>query len=253
MRNYDLGIKIPIVENPVVYEPDYIPYSFNKTEEYKGFNSYVEERTDYVMFTKLDYSTAYDTVCRSLKRVGKLTLGEPENGFIKGKLYDKFHYSFNVQFVFNRLDDNEYLYITATVKNNFVSIKNKDWAWDYFLNAMYAYCPCANFFAQPCCGEPKVKRVLEVGSDVITRTVSDSVNNPSILGTLIGYGEGGFMAGEVLGNMWGTQHTETYVTQRTTNSVPVKIVYNNGRIYNGRVKKKTRLFREITASMNNIR
>lgn len=234
-----------------VKKPDYIVNNFSGISEYEGFNFLSEKSTEYMLISRLDYYDMFSAVNKAASKIGRVVISEPETGYIKCIFPDCYSRPYKAEFTFLRDSDGEYCYSTATLTKN-IYVKYKDWVWDYFLNSLYSVCPSVDFFAYPCCGNPKLKAVLELGSDERTKVVSETYTSPSLIGCAIGSSEAGFMGGSILGQMMGTQHTTSYSVREKMKSVPVKIIYNNGRVYSGSVKKNTRLYRQILAMENNL-
>lgn len=124
---------------------------------------------------------------------------------------------------------------------------NDSW-WDMFLSVLFEKNPEVNFGVTPASGEPRVVGVLDLRGDTKQVAVSKTSGGASLGGFLIGgalFGD----AGAIVGGLSGERRTVTNSRTVFSNEVLVRLIYSNGRLWEGTVLKGSQLYNEIMVTM----
>lgn len=189
-----------------------------------------------------------DKIVYALSVVGKVKKADGIRGYIKGK--------YKVSPV--RYIDMEFYVERSTTSCNVRAIfygvviaSAKDRWWDNFLSALFSTSPGADFGVSFAGKEPYVVGVLYLGTD--TKLVHNSVTTggTSMTGFLLGdmlFGPAGAI---VFGNS-GKTRTHGSTETEFSNTQLARLIYNNGRIYEGPIVKNTPLYNEIMVNMRTL-
>lgn len=124
----------------------------------------------------------------------------------------------------------------------------RDGAWDNFLTNLFELAPSADFGVTLSEGSPYVMGVLHLENDIEQVCISHTKRDPSLTGFLLGgalFGD----AGAIVGGMSGKQRTFGYTYTQFADSQLCRIIYNNGRLWEGTVRKDSELYNEIMVNM----
>lgn len=120
---------------------------------------------------------------------------------------------------------------------------NDDW-WDLFLHTLFEMYPKVDFGVSLANGDPVVAGVLNLSGDTKEVYYSKTSGGTSLGGFLIGgalFGD----AGAIVGGLSGTQRTVTNSRTVYSSELLVRVIYSNGRLWEGTVLKGSRLYNEI--------
>ena len=113
---------------------------------------------------------------------------------------------------------------------------------------LFSISPGTDFGVTLCNGTPYLLAVKYLGSDTVIESSSVTSGGTSLTGFLIGDALFG-APGAIVGGMSGRQYTSGVSKEAFSRTQLVKIIYNNGRIYEGEVKKNSQLYNEIMVNM----
>lgn len=120
----------------------------------------------------------------------------------------------------------------------------KDKWWDLCLSSLFELSPNTDFGVSLAEKSPYVVGLLYLGDDMEQVYVSRTKRNTSISGFLIGgalFGD----AGAIVGGMSGKQRTVGHSFTQFANSQLARLIYNNGRLWEGNITKGSKLYNEI--------
>lgn len=212
---------------------------------YKGFNSYQEKLTAFIFVSPMSFDSTFDLINSVILHIGKVSTGDKRRGIIKGRICYTTFQSEKIEFYIAKKD--KYCSVRAVLHGNML-IKAKDIYWDYFLSTLFAYSPDTDFGVTLCNHSPYLLAVNYVGSDTVLESHSVTSGGTSALGFLVGDALFG-TAGAVVGGMSGRSYTNGSTREVFANRQLIRIVYNNGRIYEGEVKKGSQLYNEIMVNL----
>ena len=180
----------------------------------------------------------------SLNLIGEVisSMGEIKNvdcyhGTLTARLLIPLKKKVPVIFYVERNDDR------CKVRACFYRSASDDW-WDFFLEALFEKCPDADFGVSIAHGDPLVAGVLHLGGDTREVYSSTTTGGTSLSGFLIGgalFGD----AGAVVGGLSGKQRTVTNSRTEFSSTLLVRIIYSNGRLWEGTINKGSQLYNEI--------
>lgn len=130
----------------------------------------------------------------------------------------------------------------------FHRLANDEW-WDIFLYTLFARNPGADFGVSLANGDPQVVGVLNLRGDTKQVSFSRTTGGTSLGGFLIGgalFGD----TGAIVGGLSGNQRTVTNTRTVFSNELLVRIIYSNGRLWEGTVVKGSQLYHEIMVNMS---
>lgn len=125
-----------------------------------------------------------------------------------------------------------------------------DGVWDLFINTLNQMTDNADFAISCANGDPYAVALLYLGGELEEVQISSTVHNTSLVNALIGgalFGDAGF----VLGGMSGPTRTYGHSYERFADSQLVRIMYNNGRIWEGTLRKGSKLYNDIMVNFAN--
>jgi len=193
--------------------------------------------TVYCFVSPFSTQETVDLICRTLPTICGVVKEKSENrGYIKAK----------IPLVRNKVDVE--FFVKRAEKDCNVRVLWKKMAsdnlWDAFLTAMHGQSNNADFAITRANGDPYAVALLYLGGELEEVQISRSVRKNSLINALIGgalFGDAGF----VLGGMTGPTRTQGYSYERFSDSQLVRIMYNNGRIWEGTLKKGSKLYNDI--------
>jgi len=185
------------------------------------------------------YSTkeTVELICKALPSVcGVMKEKNDNRGYIKAKIPVKRN-KVDVEFYIKRAEQN------CNVRVLWKKMAD-DYVWDVFLTTLHQLTDNADLAVTCANGDPYAIALLYLGGELEEVQISRTVHKTSIMGALIGgalFGDAGF----VLGGMSGPTRTYGHSYERFADSHLVRIMYNNGRIWEGTLKKGSKLYNDI--------
>lgn len=193
--------------------------------------------TAYCMFVPGGTETAVRTLAKALETTGGLKNVDAVRGVLDGWINISSKKRYPVELYVERSEG------TCRVRTVFTRQANDDW-WDIFLRALFRQNPDTDFGVQPANGEPLVAAVLDLQGDTEQFTTSHTYGGTSLGGFLLG----GMLAGDagaIVGGMSGKQRTYSNTKTLYSKELLVRLIYTNGRIWEGTVPKSSQLYNEI--------
>ncbi len=176
---------------------------------------------------------------------GEVKQCNENNGYVQGVYYINTKRTLSqpqtVEFYISRRDE------LCKVRCFFKKCANDD-VFDYFLTALFAQFPDADFGVSRAEGLPYVMGVLYLGGDTEQVHISQTKSKGSLAGFLLGgalFGD----AGAIVGGMPRRQRTVGHTYTQFSNSQLARIIYNNGRLWEGTITKGSELYNEIMVNM----
>ena len=185
------------------------------------------------------YSTpeTVDLICRALPTLCGVVKERNDNrGYIKAKIPVRGN-KINADFYIKRAESE------CNVRVFWKKLAD-DYVWDAFLTTIKELTNQADFAVTCANGDPYAIALLYLGGELEEVQISRTVRKTSIMGALLGgalFGDAGF----VLGGMSGPTRTYGHSYERFSDSQLVRIMYNNGRIWEGTLKKGSKLYNDI--------
>ena len=129
------------------------------------------------------------------------------------------------------------------VRAVFKNVANDAW-WDFFLQELFDSSTGVDYGVSLANGSPQLAAVLNMTGEISQVSFSKTTGGRSLGGFLVGGALFG-TAGAVVGGLSGNQRTVTHTNTTFSNSLLVRIIYNNGRLWEGAVHKGSNLYNEI--------
>ena len=201
------------------------------------------------------YSTqeTAEVISTAMERIGKIKEINARSGSIKATHRDKNWNKRKLNFFIERAekDCKVRMVMSDSCLDTKYVWKQRDGVWDDFLKQLFELMPNVDFGITLSEGSPYVVGAIFVGDDIEQVHISKTKNNPSVARFIIG----GLMfgtAGAVVGGLSGTSKT----TGRTFNQISayqlVRIIYNNGRVWEGAISKNSDLYNEIMVNLETL-
>ena len=214
--------------------------TWKKIKEYRATHKCslnLKNDTTYCFVVHRPTLEALNMIVEVLSTIGEVKRVDQNHGVIIGKV---------------RISSKKKRPITIYVERNneqckvracFRRLANDDW-WDCFIDTLFEKYPGIDFGVSLAKGDPVVAGVLNLSGDTHEVYSSTTRGGTSLGGFLVGgalFGD----AGAIVGGLSGKQRTVT--TSRTvfSSQLLVRVVYSNGRLWEGTVNKGSRLYNEI--------
>lgn len=202
----------------------------------------------YCFVSPFPMKETFNKITCALSSVGKVKKTDDVKGYIKGKYkVSPFRY-IDIEFYIERSS------VSCNVRAIFygaVIITAKDKWWDNFLSALFSTSQGVDFGISFANKNPYVVGVLYLGTD--TKLVHQSVTTggTSMTGFLLGdllFGP----AGAIVFGSSGKTRTHGSTETQFSNTQLARLIYNNGRIWEGQIVKNTPLYNEIMVNMRTL-
>ena len=187
---------------------------------------------------------------RAFAHVGKVKKADNVRGYLHGKYRVSALRHVDIEFFVQR--DETSCKVRALLNEELLEIKSVmrtvDSWWDNFLIALFAESPGSDFGVSLANKDAYIVGVLYLGDDTHQVHTSRTTGGTSLLGFLAGgvlFGT----AGAIVGGMSGKQRTVGCSFEQFSNSQLARVIYNNGRLWEGTVKKGSDIYNEIMVNM----
>lgn len=193
--------------------------------------------TTYCFIAPFSYEETCKKICEALAPVGEVKKTDSLHGTITGKIRVNSGKKAKVVFFIERNASK------CKVRAIFKKVANDDW-WDIFLRSLFSCSEGVDFGVSLAKGAPQLAGVLHLGDGTQQVSFSKTKGGTSLSGFLIGgalFGD----AGAIVGGLSGKQKTVTHSTTVFSDALLVRIIYNNGRLWEGKVSKGSPLYHEI--------
>lgn len=205
----------------------------------------------YTFMSPFSTQQTAEMICRAMEKLGTVKEANHRNGHIKAiyklSTFQKYKYNFYIEH-----SEKACRVRMVMADDGCLDIKRvwriRDGAWDKFLTNLFELSPDTDFGVTLSDGSPYVMGVLYLENDIEQVYISHTKRNTSITGFLLGgalFGD----AGAIVGGMSGRQRTIGHTYTQFANSQLSRIIYNNGRLWEGVVTKGSELYNEIMVNM----
>lgn len=197
--------------------------------------------TTYCFFIPYPIHMATDMLVKVLTVVGGVKNVDTRHGVVTGYITISKKKKQAVVFYVGNNEEN------CKVRAVFDFDGNDDW-WDIFLRALFRMYPGDDFGVTVANGDPLIAGILDLQGDTQQIAYSRTTGGTSLTGFLLGgalFGE----AGAIVGGMSGETRTYTDVRAKYSDELLVRIIYTNGRIWEGTVQKNSDLYNEILVNV----
>lgn len=178
--------------------------------------------------------------------VGKVEVTDLVKGYALCRYKVSAFRKIKVEFFIERSDTE--CKVRAVVHGEVIDRAKDKW-WDNYLTSMFRGYPNIDFGVSLASNHPLVCGVLFLGGETERVFISYTTGGTSLTGFLAG---GAFFggAGAIVGGLSGTQHTYGKSREQFADTQLMRIIYNNGRVWEGRVKKNSSMYQEIMVNMH---
>lgn len=180
-------------------------------------------------------------IAEVLGKTGKVKTVDPLHCTVSGKLQVDLHKKRKIIFYVEKNESE------CKVRAVFKDMANDAW-WDFFLQELFDSSPGVDYGVSIADGTPQLAAVLHLGDETSQVSFSKTTGGRSLGGFLVGGALFG-TAGAVVGGLSGKQRTITHTNTVYSNTLLVRIIYNNGRLWEGSVRKGSNLYNEIMVNM----
>lgn len=201
----------------------------------------IQGETTYCFLSPFSYEETCKKICEALAPIGEVKKTDPLHGTITGKIRVNSGKKAKVVFFVERNDTQ------CKVRAVFKKVANDDW-WDLFLRSLFSCSQGVDFGVSLAKGAPQLAGVLHLGDGTQQVSFSKTKGGTSLSGFLIGgalFGD----AGAIVGGLSGEQKTVTHTTTVFSDALLVRIIYNNGRLWEGKISKGSPLYHEIMVNV----
>lgn len=205
----------------------------------------METVTTYCFVSPFSMRETVGVINRAFQKVGKVKQIDEARGYMQCKYHAGPLNDRKVDFFIERNDQ------ACKVRACFygeVIVSGKDKWWDNFLSYLFIEAPEADFGVSLANKNAYVVGILYLGDDTTQVHTSRTTSGTSLLGFLAGGALFG-AAGAVVGGMSGKQRTVGHSFTKFSNSQLARIIYNNGRLWEGAVVKGSALYNEIMVNI----
>ena len=215
---------------------------------YRSFGKgYKIKSSVYVFYTPFDVQRTLTLINDAFNKIGFVTKMSVGSGYLSGVVMMSIVWFPKYEFYVTPSGDGCRVRVIQNVKVN-QTPKRCDKIYDEFLQEMFKLEPSVNFGIVMAKGAPYVVAVGELGSNTAVQTNTVSKQNANVLGMAVGnflFGTAGAIVGGLSGKTKSTGVTrEVFAKNRL-----VSVVFSNGRIFEGEIKKDTPLYNEIMAKI----
>ncbi len=204
------------------------------------------QRITYCFVSPFPTKETVDLINRAFSQVGRITSADNERGCLNGKYRVSAFRSVNIDFFIQR--DNNSCKVRAVLNEELLNtqsvLRTADGWWDNFLTQLFKVAPAADFGVSCANKGAYIAGVLFLGGDTEQIYTSRTTGGTSILGFLAGGAMFG-AAGAIVGGMSGKQRTVGRSYERFSDNQLARVIYNNGRLWEGIVRKGSAIYNEI--------
>lgn len=191
----------------------------------------------YCFVVPFSTNEALSMISEVLSSMGEVKQVDQNHGTLIAKLRVPPKKRVHVSFYVERNDKQ------CKVRACFNRVSSDVW-WDWFLDILFEKYPGVDFCVSLANGDPVIAGVLNMSGDTREVYSSTTRGGTSLTGFLIGgalFGD----AGAVVGGLSGKHRTVTDSRIEFSNTLLVRVIYSNGRLWEGPVTKGSSLYNEI--------
>ena len=210
----------------------------------------MEQQLTYCFISPFSTRDTVDLISSVFTHIGKVKKADANRGYLLTKYRVSCVRYVNMEFYVQR--DEHSCKVRMMPRADFIltasTIRTIDSWWDNFLTALFDEAPGADFGVSLATGDTYIVGVLHLGSDVVQVNTSRTTGGSSLLGFLAGGALFG-TAGAIVGGMSGAKRTVGHSFESYSDSQLAKVIYNNGRLWEGTIKKGSAIYNEIMVNM----
>lgn len=195
----------------------------------------------YCLISPFPFSDTMDLLKKMASKVGDVIQEDSRRGYILAKYKVSAFRKLKLEFFVER---NEKDCNVRAIFHGDVIVSAKDKWWDLCLSALFELAPNTDFGVSLAEKNPYVIGLLYLEDDTEQIHISRTKQNTSLTGFLLGgalFGD----AGAIVGGMSGKQRTVSHTVTQFSNSQLTRLIYNNGRLWEGSITKGSKLYNEI--------
>lgn len=201
----------------------------------------MDSKTIYAFFCPKPVTEVTEFIRQAMLTVGIVKIADARRGYVLGAYRVSRFRTIKMEFYIER---NPSACKIRAIFHGSVLMSVKDKWWDDFLNALFAVAPGVDFGVNVSYGKPLVCGVQFLEGETQQVYYSHTSGGTSLAGFMLGgllFGE----AGAIVGGFSGSKHTTGSVRTEFMTRQLVKVIYDNGRMWEGRVKKDSPLYNEL--------
>ena len=201
----------------------------------------IEGDTTYCFVAPFSTKDTMAKITEVLSKIGDVKDVDPLHCIVSGRLQVDLKKMQKITFYIERNESE------CKVRAVFKKMANDGW-WDFFLQELFDSSPSVDYGVSIANGNPQLAAVLHLGDETRQVSFSKTTGGRSLGGFLVGGALFG-TAGAVVGGLSGKQRTVTHTNTVYSNTLLVRIIYNNGRLWEGTVHKGSNLYNEIMVNL----
>lgn len=205
----------------------------------------------YCFVSPFSTKNTVELIEHAFAHIGKIKATDIIRGYLLGKYRVSALRQVNIEFFVQR--DETCCKVRAMLNMENLGtqsvLRTIDEWWDNFLVSLLAEAPGTDFGVSLANKEAYIVGVLYMGDDTVDIQTSKTTGGASILGFLAGgllFGA----SGAIVGGLSGKKRTVGRSSKQFSDTQSVRVIYNNGRLWEGTVKKGSALYNEIMVNMN---
>ena len=208
------------------------------------------EKLTYCFVSPFPTGKTTTAIYNAFQKVGEVIEADTSRGYIRAKFRVSALRKIKMEFFVQRsqTECKVRMVMPMDFAETQYNIRWVDGLWDKFLIALMETEPDADFGVTMAFDNAVIVGVQYLGSDIIQTQNSVTSGGSSLLGFLAGGALFG-SAGAIVGGMSGSQHTTGESFDMLSNKQIAKVIYNNGRYWEGVVKKGSRMYNEIMVNL----
>lgn len=214
--------------------------TWRKIKEYRATHKrsmILKGNTTYCFVSPFPTLETLNMISGVLTSIGEVKSVDPHHSVLQGKIRISSKKKKPVTFYVERNNER------CKVRAYFSYSANDDW-WDLFLYTLFEMQPGVDFGVSLAKGDPVIAGVLNLSGDTKEVYYSKTSGGTSLGGFLVGgalFGD----AGAIVGGLSGKQRTVTDSRTVYSQELLVRVIYSNGRLWEGPVFKGSPVYNEI--------
>lgn len=209
------------------------------------------EKLTYCFVSPFPTGKTTAAIYHAFQKVGEIGEADTQRGYVWGEFRVSAFQKVKMEFFIQRGQTECKVRMVMPISGGVTDQRYAHWAdrlWDKFLVALWETEPDADFGVTMAFDNAVIVGVQYLGSDIIQTQNSVTSGGSSLLGFLAGGALFG-SAGAIVGGMSGSQHTTGESFDMLSNKQIAKVIYNNGRYWEGVVKKGSKIYNEIMVNL----
>lgn len=197
----------------------------------------IQGDTTYCFVAPFSTQDTITKITEVLSKAGEVCSVDPLHCTVSGKLQVDLKKKRKIVFYVEKNESE------CRVRAVFKNMANDAW-WDFFLQELFDSSNGVDYGVSLANGAPQLAAVLNMSGETEQVSFSKTTGGRSLGGFLVGGAMFG-TAGAVVGGLSGNHRTVTHTGTAFSNRLLVRIIYNNGRLWEGTVYKGSNLYNEI--------